>query len=234
MKNIVTGIFILVVVCLLTTAVFFFFKTNDLKANVKQAQAMLQKMHEETKRIEEEKEKISKEKEKLQADVISYIGVNTTIQKEKEELEGKLKEALKASAKNESDLKRLKEKLQELDQKVAKGKPVDDEKIIQERRQLVEKIKSMEKTLQEERGTYHYNLAVAYTKANLNDEAIAAYEKSLELNPNNADAHYNLGLLYEKFKGDPDTATFHYNKYLELKPDAGDREEVLGWIEKIK
>jgi tetratricopeptide (TPR) repeat protein len=51
---------------------------------------------------------------------------------------------------------------------------------------------------------------------------------------NNADAHYNLGLLYKDVKQDPDKAIMHLSKYLELKPDAEDKEEVQGWIEKLK
>ena len=61
-----------------------------------------------------------------------------------------------------------------------------------------------------------------------------SYEKALRNNPYNADAHYNLGLLYEKTKSDPDKAIEHYQEYLKLSPDANDRDEVLGWIQRLQ
>jgi tetratricopeptide (TPR) repeat protein len=103
-----------------------------------------------------------------------------------------------------------------------------------EKKELEGKIKSLEETLQKERGLYHYNLAVSYAQAKLYDEAIASYEKSLTFNPDNADAHYNLGVLYADFKSDSEKAISHYRKYLELKPDANDKEEVLRLMEKLK
>ena len=74
---------------------------------------------------------------------------------------------------------------------------------------------------------------MAYTQANLYDEAIEAYEKSLTFDQNNAEAHYNLGLLYDKVKTDPEKAVLHYKKYLELKPDAEDKEEIETWIQQL-
>ena len=54
----------------------------------------------------------------------------------------------------------------------------------------------------------------------------------MKLNPDNPDAHYNLGLLYENHQKDPIKACLHYRKYLELKPQAEDKEEVENWIKR--
>ncbi|MFH1318611.1 MAG: hypothetical protein ABIH71_06320, partial [Candidatus Omnitrophota bacterium] len=64
--------------------------------------------------------------------------------------------------------------------------------------------------------------------------AVNAYEKSLSFESENAEAQYNLGLLYENFNLEPEKAILHYEKYLELKPDAVDKDEVLKWINRLK
>ena len=40
-----------------------------------------------------------------------------------------------------------------------------------------------------------YNKGVALHKLNKSDEAIKAYDKAIEINPQNSDAWYNKGLL---------------------------------------
>jgi len=50
------------------------------------------------------------------------------------------------------------------------------------------------------------------------------------MDPDNPEAHYNLGLLYVNFKEYPERAIKHYRRYLELSPDSLDREEVIEWI----
>lgn len=42
------------------------------------------------------------------------------------------------------------------------------------------------------------DLAIAYTRANQLADAISTLEKALELDQNYADAHYQLGTVYEK------------------------------------
>ena len=58
--------------------------------------------------------------------------------------------------------------------------------------------------------------------------------KSLEINPGNPEAHYNLGLLYDKVKNKPEKAVIHYKKYLEIEPYAEDKEEVMKLIKKLE
>ncbi len=52
------------------------------------------------------------------------------------------------------------------------------------------------------------------------DEAINAFHKALELNPQSAAAHKELGILYEKHKSDPAAAIYHYRRYLKLAPSS--------------
>ena len=50
------------------------------------------------------------------------------------------------------------------------------------------------------------------------DEAIAHYQKALEIEPDYAEAHYNLGSVLAG-RGQVDEAIAHYQKALEIKPD---------------
>ena len=50
------------------------------------------------------------------------------------------------------------------------------------------------------------------------DEAIAHYQKALQIKPDYAEAHYNLGIALQQ-KGRMDEAITHYQKALEIKPD---------------
>ena len=54
--------------------------------------------------------------------------------------------------------------------------------------------------------------------------ATEAFEKALEINPHNALAHYELGLLCEK--DDQAAAMFHFAKFLKLRPTASQAERA--------
>ncbi len=50
------------------------------------------------------------------------------------------------------------------------------------------------------------------------DEAVAELNKVIDINPGNAEAFYNLGLIYEN-KNQPEVAQEMYEKALALDPD---------------
>ncbi|HHZ64020.1 MAG TPA: tetratricopeptide repeat protein, partial [Flavobacteriales bacterium] len=60
----------------------------------------------------------------------------------------------------------------------------------------------------------HYNLAVAYEKAERFDEAIACYLNTLALQPQHIKGNLNIGLLYGKVKKDYVSAIFYFSKLL--------------------
>ena len=59
------------------------------------------------------------------------------------------------------------------------------------------------------------------------DEAISNYRKALELEPNDADTHYNLALTL-KYKGEPQQAVEEFQTALRLKPKWADAHYGLG------
>jgi len=65
-----------------------------------------------------------------------------------------------------------------------------------------------------------------------NQKALDAYEKSLDLDPDWAQAHLGIGVIAFK-EGDDKTAAFHLNRYIELDPDAVERAYIEQYIDQI-
>jgi tetratricopeptide (TPR) repeat protein len=85
-----------------------------------------------------------------------------------------------------------------------------------------------------EKQDLYLELGAAYIKANLNQAAFNAYEKVLQINPNNAQAHYVLGLLYKQSQNDKQNALVHLKQYLQIDPRAQNRTDVEYLIKMIE
>jgi tetratricopeptide (TPR) repeat protein len=66
------------------------------------------------------------------------------------------------------------------------------------------------------------------------DGAIELYNKALERKPALARAHLELGLLYDQQLNDDLRAIYHYQRYLEIRPDAEKKEIVKELIQHAK
>jgi tetratricopeptide (TPR) repeat protein len=73
----------------------------------------------------------------------------------------------------------------------------------------------------------HYNLGIALNDRGKTDEAMAHYQRAIELRPSYAEAHYNLGRLLAQ-KGQLDDAVTHYEKALEINPADAEAQNNLG------
>ncbi len=71
------------------------------------------------------------------------------------------------------------------------------------------------------------NLGSVLLQKGKGNEAIAQYQKALEINPDYADAHYNLGNILCQ-KGRVDEAIAHYQKALQINPDDAEVHNNLG------
>jgi tetratricopeptide (TPR) repeat protein len=56
--------------------------------------------------------------------------------------------------------------------------------------------------------------------------AIESFEKAVEVNPQSAPAHFELGVLYDTKDSDPAAAIYHYERYLKLAPNSGQEDKV--------
>src|SRR5580765_4414449 len=52
------------------------------------------------------------------------------------------------------------------------------------------------------------------------DGAIESFERALQANPNNASAHFELGVLYDQKKSDFAAAIHHYQRHLMLRTNS--------------
>jgi tetratricopeptide (TPR) repeat protein len=91
---------------------------------------------------------------------------------------------------------------------------------------LEEEAASLRKQILGERAKLYQELGTAYTEAKHFDQAINAYQKSLEANAANAQVYYNLGLLYKHAKGDNQKSLKCFKKYLQVAPAAENKAEV--------
>lgn len=72
----------------------------------------------------------------------------------------------------------------------------------------------------------HYNMGNTYFNQGNYQKAFDEYNRSLELSPEDANAHYNLAFVSGDFLNDPVSALHHYKQYLFLNPGAEDAEMV--------
>ncbi len=72
----------------------------------------------------------------------------------------------------------------------------------------------------------HLRRAFAAKESQDIDRAIELCEKALERKPDLALAHRELGLMLDNYRGDYVEAIYHYQRYLELRPDSEQREAV--------
>lgn len=84
--------------------------------------------------------------------------------------------------------------------------------------------------LVDEADRYHYNLGVLYAQTKDFDLAIGEFKDALAYNPNNAMAHYNLGVIFDDYFKDSKNAKYHYRRFLELNPTSDDTESVKEWL----
>ena len=215
------------------SAVVLLREHNRAKGQLEHTSALLEKMDHETERLESEKAQVVRAYETLQADVASYVALNTKLQEEAGQQQRQSAEAQRLLERKEGELKTLHDQLQTLRKALTDEKRNAHKALSEELELLKHTSSALETTLQHERAVSHYNMGALYAQARRYEEAVEAYETSLRFDPSDSDTHYNLGLLYEKVIRDPAQALSHYRTYLELNPDAHDRDEVQRWIDSL-
>jgi len=84
-----------------------------------------------------------------------------------------------------------------------------------------------------ERFALAYNLGSVYKAARQYDRAQAQFLKALDMKVDDADLHYNLGILYDDNLGNDKKARQHYERFLELAPNDPDAPNVIKWLKEL-
>jgi tetratricopeptide (TPR) repeat protein len=82
------------------------------------------------------------------------------------------------------------------------------------------------------RPAYYNELGMVHRTEGRFEAAEQAYRRALELDPDYAFAHLNLGILYDLYLQQPDRALPHYERYRALAP--GEAGTVEKWIADLK
>jgi tetratricopeptide (TPR) repeat protein len=62
-------------------------------------------------------------------------------------------------------------------------------------------------------------------------EAEAAYQRTIDAEPNYAPTYFNLGVLYDLYLAEPQKALAQYEHYMQL---AGENKQVNGWVVELR
>jgi len=79
----------------------------------------------------------------------------------------------------------------------------------------------------------HYNLGVFYVEQKNFERAAVEFEKAVEWRPEDAPSHYNLGLIYSEHLRNEEKAISNFQRYLDLQPEAKDRNYVEGLLKTV-
>lgn len=140
-----------------------------------------------------------------------------------EELEGALVRARAASAEFERRYKETVRHTRAYEKKLASGAPAKLHELSRQNQSLIE-----------ETAVMHYNLGVFYTRQKEYSRAAVEFEKTLELKPDDAQAHFNLGYIYAEYLVNRKRAVDHFQDYLKyVKKEDKDvdwvRRYILTW-----
>lgn len=100
---------------------------------------------------------------------------------------------------------------------VVSSEPKSPKASAMEKSPAIEKKESVQDKLSSNTPEIYNEIGDLYLRKGMYDEAMAEYEKAIEVDPNYAISHFNLSIVYDK-KGMKEKADEEYAKYKMLKP----------------
>ncbi len=175
-------------------------------------------------KIEQQSSQLQKDKEQL---LDNLKRTQSELNKERTEA-SKLKEELN---KKENALKDFDIKLREANKKYAealKANRAFEQRITYAPKKFTELARQNQVLIKQTAAT-HYNLGVFYTKNKEYSRAIAEFEKAIELVPDDAYSHFNLGYIYAEQIVNREKAVEHFRSYLRY---AKKDDKDVDWVKK--
>lgn len=145
--------------------------------------------------------------------------------------EGEARQLSDKKSKVENENSELEKKLDKLKKDYAEALKVNKafEREIKNMPKKFSEIARQNTHLIKETSEMHYNMGVFYTKAKEYDRARVEFEKAIEINPDDAYAHFNVGYIYAEHIVDRKKAINHFKQYLRLSK-SGDKD--VDWVRK--
>lgn len=166
--------------------------------------------------IKELKEQIAQAQKEKEAKI-------AILQKDKNTIESDLKQAQEEIAQLKEREGKLGQETERLDSQLKEYK-INYARAEKKNKALEEEIKNLPKKFTElarqnkrlirETAGMHYNLGVFYTKNKEYERAIAEFEKVIEITPDDAYAHFNLGYIYAEYSVNRKKAIENFRLYL--------------------
>lgn len=166
-------------------------------------------------RMKKEKETVLTQLDKSAQEIATLKKTIEEKEKEIKSISDETKNYYNASKKGQAKIKDLENSLTERENEINSLKINLAQKVLEGTKKEIDSI---------------YDVALLNIKSGMYDEALRNFNKILELDGNNAEAHYNIALIYEEVKNDPEAAIQHYQKYCQLKPNAEDLYEIKAKI----
>jgi len=88
--------------------------------------------------------------------------------------------------------------------------------------------------VQPENADVRTDLGIAYRSTDRPQQAVEAFRRAIQSDPQHRNAHYNLGVVLAHDLNDPAGAITAYERYLELAPDAPNSGEVRRSLEELR
>jgi len=167
----------------------------------------------------------------LQKEVARLKKANATLAselKQSAEENQKLKEIRDISDREFSAYREKAEALQQQHKEAVRRVRAYEEKLSESPAKLAE-LASQNKALTEQTATMHYNLGVFYTRQKEYSRAAVEFQKTIDLKPDDPQAHFNLGYIYAEHIVDRPKAVKHFQEYLQyVKKD----DEDVDWVKR--
>ncbi|HNX81289.1 MAG TPA: tetratricopeptide repeat protein [Candidatus Omnitrophota bacterium] len=147
--------------------------------------------------------------------------------------EAQVKQLKESDARLQEELKNLSSKVEGYNKNMSQA--ASKNRAFEERLTTVPtkfaEIARQNKTLVKQTATMHYNLGVFYTKQKEYSRALSEFERCLELTPDDAYAHFNIGYIYAEYMVNRQKAINHFRQYLQYcKKDDKDADWVKKYI----
>jgi len=226
-------IILLLIIIVLSLGVMSFlnFEENQsLKSKLIESNLLFKRVQDELKTKEFKQEELQKELADDRNDVTSYFALNTKLNQDKKKLQKEISELKSKLGKVEPGLDNKASTAPILE--LSEGEKLKKANLRID--SLKKRIATLELESVMNKSTYYYNLGAVYSEFGEYPRSAEAYNKSIQLDWTNADAHYNIAVILENVLYRPIEAVEHYERYLQLVPKSIERANIEKRLEKLR